>query len=142
MKIEDSWGFHISKIAQEMAVQFGSHLEKEGLESRHYGILLTLYNYDNLTQINIGERLGIDRTTVGQLIDHLKASAFLKRKRNPKDRRQNVLSLTAKGSNLVKNMWKEMQETERSVISNLSDLQRENILTIAEFIKGEINDKN
>lgn len=136
IKIEESWGFQISKIGQEMAAQFGDHLKKEGLESRHYGILLTIYNADQLTQITIAERLSIDRTTVGQFIDQLEQRHFVERLRNPADRRQNVLSLTAKGEKLVESMWTEMRTTEIKVISHLSNLQKETLLTIAKQIKG------
>ena len=100
---------------------FSKNLLSSDIDSRGYGILVTLANHHAITQIKIGELMSIDRTTVGQLIDILETKGFVKRKQNPKDRRQNLVVLTNEGQNLVRQKWEEMRQIERSVISNLSD---------------------
>lgn len=105
--------------------RFSKSLLSSDIDSRGYGILVTLINHHAITQIKIGELMSIDRTTVGQLIDILETKGFVKRKQNPKDRRQNLVVLTNEGQNLVRQKWEEMRQIERSVISNLSDWQKE-----------------
>ena len=135
LKLEDSWGFQISKIAQEMDSQFSKKLTKYDIGSREYGILLTM-----LTQLKIGELNKVDRTTIGQLVDLLERKDFVARQKNPKDRRQNLLVLTKTGRSLAEEMWQEMKEIEKDVLKHLSAKQKETLLTMVKAIrKGELN---
>ena len=52
---------------------------------------------DSLSQQAIGERLRIDRTTMVSLIDDLERAGYVKRDRNPGDRRAYVITLTPAG---------------------------------------------
>lgn len=140
LKLEDSWGFQISKIAQEMDSQFSKKLTKYDIGSREYGILLTIHQYALLTQLKIGELNKVDRTTIGQLVDLLERKDFVARQKNPKDRRQNLLVLTKTGRSLVEEMWQEMKEIEKDVLKHLSAKQKETLLTMVKAIKkGELN---
>lgn len=131
MNLEQSWGYTLSKIAQEMDRRFSESLSSYAIDSRDYGILLTLVNHDSMTQINISETMLIDRTTVGQLIDTLESKGFVKRQQNPKDRRQNLIVLTNEGKTLVAKMWQEMHQVEQGVIANLAVWQKEVLDSIA-----------
>lgn len=118
---------------------FSKSLLSCGIDSRGYGILVTLTNHNSITQIKIGELLAIDRTTVGQLIDVLEEKGFVKREQNPKDRRQNLVVLTNVGQNLVREKWEEMRQIEKSVISNLSIWQKEVFISIIKESEGRSN---
>lgn len=64
---------------------FSRQLEAVGLnyrDSRYYGVLLAVYNYPQLTQLKIGEKLSIDRTSIGQLIDELERKGLVHREKN------------------------------------------------------------
>ncbi|MGT2959889.1 MarR family winged helix-turn-helix transcriptional regulator [Streptococcus caballi] len=135
MRLEESWGFQISKIGQEMDRRFSKILEPYAISSREYGVLLTIHEQTLLTQLKIGELNKLDRTTIGQLVDHLEAKGFLQRQKNPKDRRQNLLELTEAGQNLVREMWHKMQAVEVEVIQTLPDRQKETLLSIVERLK-------
>ena len=65
--VNKSLGFQLSKIAQEMDWRFSELLKEYQINSRDYGILLVISNKEELTQINVGDLLKIDRTTIGQL---------------------------------------------------------------------------
>jgi DNA-binding MarR family transcriptional regulator len=87
-----------SQNAQEVADRA---LEPLGLTVRHFGILTFLRHESEsdrrLSQQAVGERLRIDRTTMVSLIDELERAGYVKRERNPGDRRAYVLMLTAAG---------------------------------------------
>ncbi len=114
---------------------FSETLKVYGIDSRSYGILITLTNDEPLTQIKIGEIVSIDRTTVGQLIDNLESKGYVKRNQNPNDRRQNLIFLTLSGEKLAAKMWTEMRLQEEKVIKNLSDWQKEIILAINNIVE-------
>ena len=87
--------------AQEVADRA---LEPLGLNVKHFGVM-TFLRYEtepdpergSLSQQAIGERLRIDRTTMVALIDDLERGGYVKRDRNPDDRRAYVITLTAAG---------------------------------------------
>ena len=55
-----------------------------------------------ISQHELGEQLGIDRTTIVELIDDLEAKGVVVRQRNPADRRSYSLLLTPKGRTVQK----------------------------------------
>ena len=89
-----------SQSAQEVANQA---LEPLGLTVKHFGVMTFLRQEtehgegDSLSQQAIGERLRIDRTTMVALIDDLERAGYVKRERNPDDRRAYVITLTPAG---------------------------------------------
>ena len=85
-----------AQSAQEVANQA---LEPLGLNVKHFAVI-TFIRHEaepGLSQQAIGERLRIDRTTMVSLIDDLERAGYLKRERNPDDRRAYVIALTAAG---------------------------------------------
>jgi DNA-binding MarR family transcriptional regulator len=87
--------------AQEVA---NRALEPLGLTVKHFGVMTFLRletepdrERGSLSQQAIGERLRIDRTTMVTLIDDLERAGYVKRERNPGDRRAYVIKLTAAG---------------------------------------------
>ena len=58
-----------------------------GIEVKHFGVLCTLHHHGAKAQGWLGEHLGIDRTTMVQLVDELEQRGLVERKRNPNDRR-------------------------------------------------------
>jgi DNA-binding MarR family transcriptional regulator len=75
-----------------------------GITVKHFGVL-TFIRHEaesnrrggSLSQQAIGERLRIDRTTMVSLIDDLERAGYVKRERNPDDRRAYAITLTAAG---------------------------------------------
>jgi DNA-binding MarR family transcriptional regulator len=93
-----SWA---AESAQEVA---NRALEPLGLTVKHFGVM-TFLRYETeldrqegpLSQQAIGERLRIDRSTMVSLIDDLERAGYVKRERNPDDRRAYVITLTPAG---------------------------------------------
>ena len=73
---------------------------------------------EDRTQINVGDLLKIDRTTIGQLIDCLEMKELISRKQDPQDRRQNIVLLTGSGRELVEhNVAKNARSREKCWIA-------------------------
>ncbi|WP_213455059.1 MarR family transcriptional regulator [Rhizomonospora bruguierae] len=69
----------------------------DAADSRDFLILDTLGGQDWASQIDLAERLGINRTIMVQVIDRLEERGEVQRTRDPGNRRQYVLSLTDRG---------------------------------------------
>jgi DNA-binding MarR family transcriptional regulator len=72
-----------------------------GLTVRLCGVL-NLLAEGPISQQALGEQLGIDRTTVVELIDDLERQGVVERRRNSVDRRSYALNLTPKGRTVQK----------------------------------------
>lgn len=72
-----------------------------GLTPQLCGVLIRLAE-GALSQHELGKQLGIDRTTVVELIDELERKGYVERRRNPADRRSYLLTLTARGRTFQK----------------------------------------
>lgn len=79
----------------------GRRLAPMGLNVRLCGVL-NLLAEGPISQHELGDQLGIDRTTIVELIDELESQGAVVRRRNASDRRSYALSLTPKGRTIQK----------------------------------------
>lgn len=82
-----------ARTGQELATR---RLAPMGLNVRLCGVLILLAE-GPISQQALGEQLGIDRTTMVELIDELERKGIVVRRRNTADRRSYALSLTPRG---------------------------------------------
>lgn len=87
-----------ARTGQELA---GRRLAPMGLSVRLCGVLILLAK-GPISQQQLGEQLGIDRTTIVELIDELEQQGVVLRRRNAADRRSYALVLTPKGRTVQK----------------------------------------
>jgi DNA-binding MarR family transcriptional regulator len=87
-----------ARTAQELARR---RLSPLGLSVQLCGVLNRLA-LGPISQHDLGNQLGIDRTTMVELIDDLEKRGMLVRRRNPDDRRSYALVLTPKGKTFQK----------------------------------------
>lgn len=89
-------------IAARTGQELARHrLAPLGLTVQLCGVLIRLAE-GPLSQHELGLQLGIDRTTVVELIDDLERKGYVERRRNPADRRSYLLTLTARGRTFQK----------------------------------------
>jgi DNA-binding MarR family transcriptional regulator len=68
-----------------------------GLNVRMCGVLNLLKEEGPRSQQEIGEMLGIDRTTMVEIVDELEKQGIVRRERSPHDRRSYAVTLTTSG---------------------------------------------
>ena len=87
-----------ARAGQELAKR---RLAPMGLSVQLCGVLSQLAE-GPISQQALGEQLGIDRTTMVELIDGLERQRAVVRRRNPSDRRSYALALTPRGRTVQK----------------------------------------
>lgn len=112
-----------------------------GLSVKHFGLLTFLRHetgggdefHERLTggggtpalsQHAVGERLRIDRTTMVALVDELERMGYLRRERNPSDRRAYVLTLTPQGEAAQRRAEEELDRLAETFFAPLSREER------------------
>jgi DNA-binding MarR family transcriptional regulator len=68
-----------------------------GMTARQVVVLACVADHEDLNQMEIVERTGIDRTTAGDIVRRLASRGLVQQQRRPKDRRMQSVRLTAKG---------------------------------------------
>lgn len=122
--IFDSYGFLFGKILETMVNTFEDKVEEYKITSKHYGIMLVIHSNSNISQKEIGEILRIDRTTMVVLVDYLENMGFVKRIKNPSDRRAYYLTLTDKGINVLDECWDILEKCELTALIPLSEEEK------------------
>jgi MarR family transcriptional regulator, lower aerobic nicotinate degradation pathway regulator len=129
-----------SQNAQEVADRA---LEPLGLTVKHFGVM-TFLRYEtqregergSLSQQAIGERLRIDRTTMVALIDDLERVGYVKRERNPSDRRAYVITLTPAGKRAQARAEQAVDTQAAEFFGQLSETERGELHRLLEGLIG------
>lgn len=80
-----------------------SHFAKStGLSMPQFSILMQLHHKGPCGMSAIGERFDISAAAASQLVEKLVQAGYLERAEDPTDRRAKLLTLSAKGSELIK----------------------------------------
>lgn len=100
----------ISKLHEKAVVG-----QLNGLRVGKHHMVLYVINQSKqqLTQEQISGMICVNQSTMVQIIDHLVQSGFVNRLTNPKNRRQNLISLTKKGYKnlfLINSAYKKVDE--------------------------------
>jgi DNA-binding MarR family transcriptional regulator len=95
-----------------------------GLSVRLCGVL-NLLAKGPVSQQELGEQLGIDRTTIVELIDELERQGVVLRRRNAADRRSYALSLTPKGRTVQKRASRAFDEAADEFFEALKSSERQ-----------------
>lgn len=99
-------------------------LASTGLTTRQFLLLGVVAEGSAKSQQDVSRALHVDPTIVVGLIDELEAQKLLVRQKNPDDRRRYVLSLTAKGTKVLKSGMARMQAAEDTFLEDLSPADR------------------
>jgi DNA-binding MarR family transcriptional regulator len=109
-----------------------------GLHVRQFGLLTVLATEGPRSQQELAEWVRMDRTTMVTLIDSLEERGYVRRERNPEDRRAYLLQLTPEGRQVQREAAKLMRGAERTLLGSLTPAEREQLLDSLGKIAVEI----
>jgi DNA-binding MarR family transcriptional regulator len=92
---EITWLLH--RAAQRLRGATGEQAEKHGIQLRDYIVLSALAMSSDLTQIELGKLLGLDKTTLMSQLDRLERMGLVVRRTDPQDRRRRIPAITEDG---------------------------------------------
>src|SRR6476619_5101680 len=122
-----SAGYLLLKAGHYMTQEFEAALAALGLTGREFLVLSFVAPDGQLPQQELTERLGLDPTIIVALVDALEERRMLTRRRDPADRRRNVLALTAAGRRLHSRAVAAAAEAEAAFLDPLGPKQRKEL---------------
>ncbi len=96
-----------------------------GLDGRLLAVLIAAEHGGPCHQLRLAEILGIDRTTMVDLVDQLESSGFVRRRPDPDDRRARLVELTSRGRNTLAAGLAASDEVEQQFLGALADDERQ-----------------
>lgn len=92
--LEKKIGYQIRMVDRMMTRDF---VRNVGMTQAQYSVLTLVAANENLSQMDIGEALGMDRSSTMALVDKLEEAGLIERCASTVDKRMHALRLTAQG---------------------------------------------
>jgi DNA-binding MarR family transcriptional regulator len=127
-------GYCIGKAALRIKTIQQAKLDKYKIISPQMGILRLLQIEGPLSQVALGQAIGIDKATMVKLIDDLENKKWLERITSTSDRRIKHIRLTTKGDDFLKVMGRICPEAEDEVLAKLTEKERQQFKAILQKI--------
>ena len=103
-ELQASVGFLVSKAHATMHRTFLAHLEPQGLEPRLFGALTAIAAAGPVPQAELARLMGVSGARVVQIVDALEDRGLVARRRDPDDRRTQLLHLQPGGADAVEHV--------------------------------------
>ena len=101
-----------------------------GLHPYHHAILAVLDEGSLATQGAIADTLGYDKGQLVGLLDELEDAGLVERRRDPADRRRQLVRMTAKGRKTLERLRRLSSQLEDEFLATLSDEERAQLHTL------------
>jgi MarR family transcriptional regulator, lower aerobic nicotinate degradation pathway regulator len=117
-------------LANEMLAQLA-------LNARQAGILTMVTEREPMTQKDLSDALGIDRTTMVALLDDLEKKGYAVRQRHPHDRRAFLVHPTEAGRHTQAAAVRILDEQQRQFLARLTATEREQLAALLKRLLGQ-----
>jgi len=134
--IEKSVGFLLAKAHQRLFARFRDLLAPHGITPPQFALLAFLWKRDGLSQTELAEKTEVDRTTLSGLIDRLAKQGLVNRCPHPNDRRACLVTLTAAGRKLEKQLAPIAMNLRQQINAELSTAEYEQLCQLLNRLRG------
>jgi len=134
---EVTWLLH--RAAQRMRGATGEQAEQHGIGLRDYFVLSALHLTPNLTQVELGKTLGLDKTTLMTQLDRLERLGLVVRRSDPHDRRARIPEITTAGNALRADVASACARVEVAVLDGAS---QDRVMMFRQMLFDIIGDGN
>ncbi len=123
-------GFRLRRAQLTVYEDFHRGSPVPQLAPSQLGILVVIDENPEMTQQQLCEGIGVDKSTFAISLDRLADRGLVRRVRSEDDRRRNSLRLTAKGKATLRAMLVHVELHERRVFARLSAVEREQLMAL------------
>jgi DNA-binding MarR family transcriptional regulator len=124
----------IHRAGQSATDIFHEQAQANALTPRQFTVLMTIAEQEGLTQSDLVERTGIDRSTLADIVARLLARGFIQRKRAKDDGRAYAIKLTAQGQRELRQTQPAAVAADARLLDALPATKREEFLDQLELI--------
>ena len=115
----------IALIARGQSIYLNHHLMELGISSTHFHLLFEIANESDINQEKISKRCNINKGAVARAVKKLEDRGLVKREVDENNRRQNKLSLTPEGEEILEKSTVILNKWENEVILEKGYVEKE-----------------
>jgi len=135
-RLEKAPGHLIRRAQQRHQDIFAEEVGASGPTSRQFAVMLAIGQHPGLTQTELVEATGIDRSTLGDMLDRLVKRGDLQRRRVKGDNRANALFATSTGRALVAVALPRVVRAQTRIMATVPPARRAEALEILRLLAG------
>jgi DNA-binding MarR family transcriptional regulator len=121
-----------------MSRRLASELAAHGISFKQYFYLRALLEEDRISQIELSERVGMNRATVTSVIDTMERQGFVRRLPDPDDRRVYLIALTPKGAKLRAPIMETIASIQKAASAGLTARELAEFRRVAERMQQNL----
>jgi len=140
-QIEDCLSFYLGKAYQRVTQSAKQRLAPYGVTPVQYALLKALWDRDDQSGAELGERLLLDSATMTGLLDRLEQAGLIERKAHVTDRRVNKVVLTARGRDLQVPLDREMDQMNQDFLGQFAPSEAMLLRNLLTTIAGQKSTK-
>jgi len=134
-ELNDSLSFLLSKCNQKAFALAQERLIEFNLTPEQAVALTYLFKKDGINQLQLGEMIQKDRTTVSGIVNKLVTLGYVSKGTNPSDKRSSLLFITEKALSIKDVMLQQAVEVNKFLTKDITDQEREFLLTMLKKIR-------
>lgn len=132
-EVEQNYVFEVWKVFAQSAYVTQRKLAPLKIATRHYIAMAILVASDHsATQTTLIKSMGLSPNVVLSMIDYLDRLGYTRRVPNPRNRRENIVLLSKRGSNAYDEALLLMRQAEKELLSALTEQECKQFLEIAQ----------
>jgi len=136
--LPDLVGYHLRKAQVAIFQDFAASLQGLDIRPGQFGVLILIDANPGLNQSELGEAMGVDRSTVVAVIDRLEDRGLVARQPAPNDRRSYALELTAAGRSLLARLRPLVATHEARLAEGLSPSEQAQLIAMLRRVAANL----
>jgi DNA-binding MarR family transcriptional regulator len=118
----------LHRAGQCAADIFSSEARTSGLTPRQFAVLMVVAEEEGLTQTDLVERTGVDRSTLADIVARLLGRGLIQRRRAKDDGRAYAIKLTPQGAKALREAQPAAAAADHKLLANLPATKRQEFL--------------
>ncbi len=126
----------INRVSAQAHRLIGETMTAAGGHAHHFAILAALEEFGPASQVQIGQRCGIDQSDMHTMLNGLAEQGHVARTPDPADRRRNLVTLTAAGRRRLEELDVTLTRVQHDIFDALSATERGTLTVLLTRILG------
>lgn len=139
-QLDGSFGFLVSRLANALRGALEARLAAYGLTAPQWAALMRLREKDDWPLKELGTTLGIDKATIGGIIQRLEVKALIRRRQDDVDARYYRVSLTDAGRQVAEETACFGDDVNGSVLTHFSEQERAQFLRMLQQARRALSE--
>ena len=135
---KESTAYLANLLAKAASRALHARADGAGFAPGQFPVLLELWNGDGVTQRDLLDRLDIEQATMANTLSRMERDGLISRRRHPKDRRAQLVFLTARGKALQETALAAASATEDALFQGFRRFERELLLEYMRMVLANL----